>query len=497
MELFDDILDNASRPVKIFISSREYQDIADRFNQRANIRICASDNQDDIAKYVEEEVAKHNRWHKMSEELKKEFFSTLLGRSKGMFQWAALQVKQILELKYEGAIRDRLGKLPEGLKSAYDEIYAKIKTDPCQKAIAERVFQWVMCSAVPPTTKLLIEVVCQDPKGDEYMPPQSNVDEDLILDLCHNLLALDPNRNVWVFSHLSVIEYFEEHHWNQIQANCLVANVCFIALNHSDKEILHTVDSKYVDTDLRTYASLQAFGHLKLLENTSTDLGDDPIDGPLSSKVQNFFGSPFESSVAYRRWVRDICKNIYISGDVTGIADPNDLQPSWMSSFGICCSGVYSMLPEFWDEPWQCANKANDHRHTLLQLAARAASLPICERLIHWGADVNLQPGDESALICACVSQDIGIMRLLINSGANINAQVLEGPFQTALIAAASNGHLNHVELLLQRGADPHAVAKSGEFGSALAAAAESAVQGLEKMQLLLESSADANAQLQ
>jgi len=46
--------------------------------------------------------------------------------------------------------------------------------------------------------------------------------EDLILAISW---FIDHNRNVWVSSHLSMIEYFENHLWGQKQANGLVAMV--------------------------------------------------------------------------------------------------------------------------------------------------------------------------------------------------------------------------------------------------------------------------------
>lgn len=40
----------------------------------------------------------------------------------------------------------------------------------------------------------------------------ATVSEFQLLHLCGNLLVLDSVRNVWRFSHLSVVEYFEDSH---------------------------------------------------------------------------------------------------------------------------------------------------------------------------------------------------------------------------------------------------------------------------------------------
>ena len=56
------------------------------------------------------------------------------------FQWAFLQIKQLLDLLQEEHIRERLGKLPKDLKDAYDEIYNGISER--EKQVANRAFQW-------------------------------------------------------------------------------------------------------------------------------------------------------------------------------------------------------------------------------------------------------------------------------------------------------------------------------------------------------------------
>jgi Cdc6-like AAA superfamily ATPase len=84
IKIFDDFLAHASRPVKIFISSRPDDDIKERFKSGANIEIQAADNDDDISKFIRSEITKHPRWKKMSPELQKVIVETLQDRSQGM-----------------------------------------------------------------------------------------------------------------------------------------------------------------------------------------------------------------------------------------------------------------------------------------------------------------------------------------------------------------------------------------------------------------------------
>ena len=83
------------------------------------------------------------------------------------FQWVHLQVKQILDLETEEAVRDRLGKLPSGLKATYDEIYGKVKArNKHDRAVADRALRWVMCACTPLSNEELLSAIRLDPEKD-------------------------------------------------------------------------------------------------------------------------------------------------------------------------------------------------------------------------------------------------------------------------------------------------------------------------------------------
>lgn len=95
---------------------------------------------------------------------------------------------------------------------------------------------------------MLIAAVCQDPEDDEPQPV--DIDIEIVLDACHNLLSVDSELNVCRFAHLSVQEYFEQHRCSTSQANGLVGKVCLLLLNHpkywKDQEIWDS-DISYED----------------------------------------------------------------------------------------------------------------------------------------------------------------------------------------------------------------------------------------------------------
>jgi hypothetical protein len=358
---------------------------------------------------------------------------------KSRFQWASLQIDQLLDLTLETDIRDRLGKLPKDLKDAYDEIYDRIKArSESERQIADRAFQWVMCSCTPLSTKELLPAVCQD-VNDDTIKPVEDIDEELVLELCHNLLAIDPNRHVWTPSHLSVIEYFENHHWSQKQANCLVASVCLLLLNdiaHYNRESGSLDDS--VNDSLSFYARHHWMIHVQRC-------GEEGVSGRLSTLLKRFLGSPMDSSAAYQSWHRVIKRDGYRTPPSSLFNDRpfgfDDLEPASSASFAICAFGLYTILSGWWDSPWTEHIHINKRGHPLLQLAAIAGSVSICGRLVDWGAEVNeqLQVGNYgSTLAAAAYGGNKEVIRLLVESGAEVNAQLQVGNYGSALAAAAA-----------------------------------------------------------
>ena len=227
IQVLHDLVRDSSKPVKIFISSREDEDISFRFNEGPNVGIRADDNQDDIVAFVNEKIEKNEKQRRrpLTIQTKGEIIQVIREQSKGMFRWAALQIDQLLVLDRKSDIEERLGRLPAGLKEAYDEIFQNIKNQEGSKpAIAFRALKWVMCCVNPPPEELLLAAAIQSPEEDSMW--DVDVDAMFILDACRNLLVLDDAQGIWRFSHASVQEYMEMTQISLRDANAIVASIC-------------------------------------------------------------------------------------------------------------------------------------------------------------------------------------------------------------------------------------------------------------------------------
>ena len=485
------------------------------------------------------------------------------------FQWVVLQIRQLHSLSRPRDVETRIGKLPKTLEEAYHEIYDRIQAEEGSASeVANRAFRWIMCSEEPISPAMLVFVVCQDPTTDKV--DVVDIDIDFVLESCQNLLKVEPGRfdQVCRFSHLSVQEYLENTHWNQIQTNVLMAQVCLIILNdplqqvfsHSVRLALKkTLRSKKIDgsetpsesgdlnepeesskesEDLNDSEDLSEFESLGEFEmpNEFEDL-DEYVDRKLtrtflalSQEVQKgmmdanryaqryclihvqrtgeikgdfdhrlitllkrFLGSPTETALAYRNWLRaqtsrsDRLDLPSIHTQRTEYFTSEELTPIYLPSLPIAMFGLHRMLEDWWDDvdPGQ----ENEWGHPLLVIAAKGGCASTVESLLEKGADVDVTGSGVSALYIASLMGNEPLVKGLLRNGANVNLR--GGPHNTALQMASLCGYEPIVRLLLARGADVNA--QREDCGNALRAASGGGHEPV--VRLLLAEGADVNAQ--
>ena len=421
------------------------------------------------------------------------------------FQWADLQIRQVLELDLDSEIRERLGNLPKDLEAAYDEIFDRIQNMKGHKPqIAIRAFQWVMSFSESLEQDVLIAAVCQDPEDDKIQPIDPGMDMDFVLGACHNLLVVGLD-GICRFSHLSVQEYFEERHWTPTQANGTVAKTCLSLLNNLGNRGQCPIPYKGIVSPYPSISRLVDYAiyfwplHLKK--------ADINMDNRISELVEQFLGSPHDSAPAYRWWYEK-CRRTEIYGrsrnyervknHMRGFED--EFNPTTLSSSAVCLFGIDNVLSRWLESGSIDVNQQNQYGCSPLDLAIRGNCPETVKKLLGLGADANAQlscGSFGSALAAAAAySSDQDLVQLLLDSGADVNAQLSCGKYGSALAAAACSLDENIVQQLLDSGADVNAQLSCGKYGSALAAAAGRFTPNKNTVQLLLDSGADVNAQL-
>ena len=86
IKTLDNIIRESLKPIKIFISSRPDENIKERFEKGPNVSIKATDNDNDIAKFIAAKIGEddENRRIKLSNSLKETIVAVILSKSQGM-----------------------------------------------------------------------------------------------------------------------------------------------------------------------------------------------------------------------------------------------------------------------------------------------------------------------------------------------------------------------------------------------------------------------------
>ncbi|KAH8683862.1 hypothetical protein BGZ61DRAFT_58812 [Ilyonectria robusta] len=215
--------------IKIFISSRMDYDIERHFRSQPMIMIQATDNKGDIETFIRERLASDAAWKDAKLELREHITITLIHRSKGMFQWVALQVQEILKIKHrdKGAIKKCLDSLPTTLSAAYGQIWKKINEQSAQdRELGRRAIRWVLCAPRPLSTNELATAMMIDYETENLYDIEEKPTAEVIRGVCYNLLVFDKEQRRWRFCHLSAAEYVESTLMFELQPHYYAAAGC-------------------------------------------------------------------------------------------------------------------------------------------------------------------------------------------------------------------------------------------------------------------------------
>ena len=358
-----------------------------------------------------------------------------------------------------------------------------------------------MCSGRPLSPAELVAAVCQDPDTDEIDEIDININ--IVLGACQNLLVVDQESNVCRFSHLSVQEYFETYHWSSGEGDCLVGKVCLLLLINNNSATLKqdTLPTKQLERDERThdvleYACRNWVTHVQRIE------GKEIVENRLTTLLKRFLGSMDQSSLPYQNWHQMLGKSFDYSTWIWHQDYPSPLyhgppldericllSPHSRTSFAIVAFGFYKTILDWWTVGFADVNEKNSKGYSLLLLGVMGGSFSIAGNLLKKGANVNVAGGYlGNALQAASALGDETMVQLLLDNGADVNAS--GGHYGSALSAASYCGHESVVRRLLDKGSNVNAA--GGCYGSALSAASYFGHESV--VWLLPDKGADVNA---
>ncbi|KAJ5352349.1 hypothetical protein N7452_001323 [Penicillium brevicompactum] len=440
------LLSESQRPVKIFVSSRPDPDIQSEFDGSLNAGISASDNTADIHAFLSVQLDRLAKNAPFLKHIKTSVIDRFLKGCQGMFQWASLQIHQMTKCRSESSVWNRLNRLPEDLQAAYEEVWADIKSlEEPDQTMVKRALYWTMAATRPMSSDELLSAIRIGSDG-EVLPLGDKLDEQGLLSLCNNFLAVDPKVKVWRFPHLSIREFLEKNHgWSLSNAQTYAASACLSYMintyddaNLDEGENEQWENKKTGESDdgfdrfhpFHLYLRHSWFQHLQALNGTEN------IE--LKAILCQFLGSAYSSSLQYRRWAKwatgDLLtmslshKRQYYTGDYFSSTWPtkamDELAPSDSAIFAVCLFSLTSVFLDWWEEGAVDVACKNEMGNNLLIPCILGNNLPMCQ--------------------------------LLVEGGIGINFIDERGSVHDALSSAAGNGRLEILKCFFEAGMDKH-----------------------------------------
>ncbi|KAL7782096.1 hypothetical protein V8C43DRAFT_310567 [Trichoderma afarasin] len=525
-----EMMEESKRPVKIFISTRPDRKYLKAFQNKRIITLDASNQQEDIERFLEEKLYSTESFIERSQEVQEEIRQVFATRSCGMFRWVYLQVRSLENHITDDAVHNWARKLPRNLTEAYDHLWNKLRGyDDFDVDLAERAIMWVLCSIEPLELKVLLEAIRYAVQGSTVIQKKEQTQQQ-ILSLCQDLLTIDEKRGVWMIPHASVAEYFESRGYTIWKCDLFASKVCLGVF-----ESFWPKETDYRDGSFASYVTKHWGKHVGRYDQCLGMMEEAKADPNLTEALERFLGSPGESSANYRKWAG---RRVY----------RREFHPTNLALLAVCRYGLWYVLRDWWlhskitMEMAFEKNGSTDDK-TSLMLAAESNCLPMVKHLVdlidvkhphaakrcvdalnsalakenfdivkflimeasvdvnlpkgRWGktavqeatkfspatlqwmldqgiVDVNRENDTNyrygNVLIAAVCSSQLESVQILLKAGANVNAAVHNGSYGSALVAAATHMSPEIVRLLLEHGADPNLPLKGGGYGSALEA---------------------------
>ncbi|KAF5013361.1 hypothetical protein FDECE_608 [Fusarium decemcellulare] len=445
LKCLDRIISEAANVVKVFVTSRNDNEVFSALPTAKEIMITRDNTHNDMAQFILQKIDDARLiFGNLSSETRDSLANALLVGAGEMFLWARHQIQQLRKVKRE---EDLLPALEANVLSDLDKLYENDLRQildagkaSCQLAI--QVFSWLLYMKTPLTPTALLTAI-KTTSTDLVTLTLADVSA-----LCSNLVIVDVSCDTIRFAHQSMQEYLlrtNQTLFSSATAHSLLASTC-IKVNSRGPPSSQDLESQA--KDFYFYAATHWAAHFT---SAKAFRPEEQLFQEMLSFVFEDEGS--DVSLSFEVWL-NICKRIVslLPRDhpmkVVLDAVPNDeSSPLFLAAvFGI--DGLLRLLAEPDRETdW---NQRNGRGHTALYLAAAFGHISSILILAEKGAEVNIECGAfGSPLHAACFKGHEEAVGKLLSLGAS---PTCGARFENALDAAFYGGHENVVLLLVKDG---------------------------------------------
>lgn len=472
---------NESCPmVKILVSSRQEQEIADLYEDLPNMKITQDNMAPDIESFVKAEVAARIKSRKLKirkPELQNTICEQLTSKANGMFQWVKCQIEVLCTLGMDKLILKALEDLPRDLVGTYTRILQRIEREREQLESVRRLLQWLVKGTRSLSLDELSECIGMDlDEENEFMDFDTVItDPKDILNLCGSLITLSEGGHVSL-AHYTVKEFLMSdtirvsmrHFYvggDEVEGD--LAKTCLTYLNYNDF-IAGAVSSEEKFREL-----LAEYKFLEYAAQSWAVHAHRCSESGVQDAILRFLRSDLEGRGNLLLWTQ-VLQSCRVG---RRFVIPTSPEPVYYASlFGLPRS-LQSLLGEGMDSDIE--NAENDP----LKAAISEGHIEVVNILLSHHTDIEPERLEKYLYIAAFKGHHALVLTLL-EKGVAVDSQ--GGKQGTALQIAALEGHKDVVQVLLRHGASTKVV--SARYGTPLSAAAEKGHQGC--FQLILNSGA-------